>query len=401
MTQKSGSRGTFAEFKETLLAYTFGLGGLIAGFVLVSQLGLFDVSTWAIAVWPAILSAKGVISGLLSGRLGTALHLGTVYPRFFNNTKSFYKMIHTTVVLTLIVSAVMSLISIVFGLIFWGAMPENFLEIVLVVVATMTLGLGLSFVTTKVAFLTFKRGLDPDIVVYPIMATIADMFITLCYILILNVYFIYGLFGKSIIAIIVLFHIILVLYIIPKNYKEYDFRKNLKESLLTLLFVSVIVNITGTVLKSIRESLQNRVGEIITALPSLLAIIGDVGSVVGSTATTKLALGLLRPSFASLRHHARTVLSAWVASIVVFSFLAILSPLINGTLSISTFSNLISILIVANVIAIAGIVLLSFGISILTFQKGLDPDNFVIPIESSFADSLMTIALLLALVLMG
>ncbi|HEX9262479.1 MAG TPA: hypothetical protein VF893_08135, partial [Candidatus Bathyarchaeia archaeon] len=62
---------------------------------------------------------------------------------------------------------------------------------------------------------------------------------------------------------------------------------------------------------------------------------------------------------------------------------------------------LISILLIANIIAVAGIVLLSFGISILTFKKGLDPDNFVIPIESSFADSLMSIALLVALVLVG
>ena len=55
----------------------------------------------------------------------------------------------------------------------------------------------------------------------------------------------------------------------------------------------------------------------------------------------------------------------------------------------------------ANIIAVIGIVLLSYGISILTFQRGLDPDNFVIPIESSFADSLMSIALLISLVLVG
>ena len=85
----------------------------------------------------------------------------------------------------------------------------------------------------------------------------------------------------------------------------------------------------------------------------------------------------------------------------MFFVLAILSPAVNGTLSLSTFSTLISILLIANVIAVPAIVLLSYGISILTFQKGLDPDNFVIPIESSFADSLMSIALLAALVLVG
>ena len=85
----------------------------------------------------------------------------------------------------------------------------------------------------------------------------------------------------------------------------------------------------------------------------------------------------------------------------MFFVLAILSPAVNGTLSLSTFSTLISILLIANVIAVSAIILLSYGISILTFQKGLDPDNFVIPIESSLADSLMSIALLAALVLVG
>jgi mgtE-like transporter len=63
--------------------------------------------------------------------------------------------------------------------------------------------------------------------------------------------------------------------------------------------------------------------------------------------------------------------------------------------------SLFAILLVANAIAVAAIVLLSYSISILTFKRGLDPDNFVIPIESSFADSITTIALLVALLLIG
>jgi mgtE-like transporter len=128
-------------------------------------------------------------------------------------------------------------------------------------------------------------------------------------------------------------------------------------------------------------------------------MIGDVGSVVGSTATTKLALGLLRPSLRSIRNHARTIISAWAASIVMFVVLGFLAPALSGTFSLSNIVSLLIILLLANLFAVTGIVLLSFGISILTFQRGLDPDNFVLPIESSFADSLMTISLLVSLVI--
>jgi mgtE-like transporter len=400
VTHEGGSRSFFGAFKETLLAFTFDLGGLFAGFVVASQLGIFQLSPWAIAIYPAIVSAKGVIHGLLSGRLGTALHLGTVYPRFSKNTKNFYQLFSAIVVITLLISVVMSTISILFGSVFWGAALPDFLDIVSVVVATMSLGLLLSFLTIKVAFVTFNRGLDPDIVVYPIMSTVADVFITLCFVLILNMFFLFTFPGRYLIAAIILAHLVLVSYIIPKNFREKDFRRNIRESLLTMIFVSVIVNVTGTVLKNISSIVENR-KEVYTVYPALIDMIGDVGSVVGSTATTKLALGLLRPTLSSIRHHSQTVFSAWGASIIMFVTLAFLSPLVNGVLTLSTFTNLLFVLLLANVFAVAAIVLLSYAVSILTFQKGLDPDNFVIPIESSLADSLMSIALLIALVLVG
>jgi len=381
--------------------FTFDLGGLLAGFVVASQLGVFQLSPWAIAVYPAILGAKGVIYGLFSSRLGTALHLGTANLKFLNNTKNFHKLIHATIVTTLVVSVVMSSISVVFGTLLWGVTLENSLDIVAVIMSTMTLGLTFTLVTIKVAFVTFEKGLDPDITVYPIMSTVTDLFITLCYTLILNLFFLFSLTGKSIIIALIVLHLVSVLYILPKSFRAQDFRKNLKESLLILLLVSVIVNITGTVLKNISLILNNRGKEIYTVYPALMDTIGDVGFLVGSTATTKLSLGLLRPSLFSLRKHGKTILSVWSASILIFLVLAVLSPLVNGTLTFFTFSNLFFTLLVANVIAVIGIVLLSYGLSILTFQKGLDPDNLVVPLESSFADTLMTVALLAALVLVG
>jgi mgtE-like transporter len=206
--------------------------------------------------------------------------------------------------------------------------------------------------------------------------------------------------GKWLIAAIGLSHLLFVFYIFPRNMREPEFIKTLKESLATMMFVAFIVNITGTILKGISDFVEDR-KEIYTVYPALIDMVGDVGSVVGSTATTKLALGLLKPSFSSMRNHARNIFSAWTASIIMFAVLAILALSIHGMFSFSALSNLIPVLLLANVIAVAAIILLSFGVSILTFKKGLDPDNFVIPIESSFADSVTSVALLVALLLAG
>lgn len=356
------------------------------------------MTPWAIALYPAIVSAKGVIGGLLSGRLGTALHLGTIYPRFSKNTKSFYKLFEALIVITLATSVTMSLISFVFGTIFWGITVADFAAILAVVVSTMGIGLSLTLITTKVAFISFKKGLDPDIVVYPIMSTTADIFVTLFYVLILNLFF-FASVGKWVIALIAVGVFFVALRVLIRNLHEPEFLKTVRESLITMVFVAFIVNVTGTVLRGISQIVENR-KEIYVVYPALIDMIGDVGSVVGSTATTKLALGLLKPSFSSIRKHASSIITAWSASILMFCVLAVSAIFMTGNFSLPAFTNLLIILLATNIIAASIIILVSYGIAILTFKKGWDPDNFVIPIESSLADSVTSIALFVVLVLM-
>ncbi len=388
----------WAMFKETSLTFSFGLGGLFAGIMLASQLGIFSLSPWVITLYPIVISAKGVGSGLLSGRLSTGLHLGTIHPRFFGNTKSFYKLIEALIVLNLVTSVTICAISLVFGHLFWGITLADFPAILAIVVATMALGLLLSFVTIKVSFISFERGLDPDVVVYPIMSTVADIFITLCYIVVLNLFFI-GTLGQWVISLVCLVPVFLVFYILSKNLREVEFIKTLKESMVTMLLVAFMVNITGTLLLGISHFVAERL-EIYTIYTALIGMIGNVGSVIGSTATTKLALGLLAPSFSSMRNHAKNIFSAWTASILMFIVLAVLSLSIHGMVSFYSFYRLISVVLVANVLAVAPITILTYLVSILTFKRGLDPDNFVIPVESSLADSVTSLALFVALLLM-
>jgi mgtE-like transporter len=264
-------------------------------------------------------------------------------------------------------------------------------------VATLSLGLLITLITVKFTFISFKRSLDPDTIVYPAISTVADIVITFLYIAVLNLYF-SGSVGQWAIILFGLINVFLVLIILPRNFREAEFLKIVKESLPTMLLVAFMVNITGTVLKGIANLADGR-REIYTVYPAMIDMMGDVGLVVGSTATTKLALGVLAPSFSSIKNHAKNIFSAWTASLLLFAVLGFLSLAINGMLSLQGITNLLLILFVSNVIAFTVIVILSYAISILTFKRGLDPDNFVIPVESSLADSITTIALFVALLL--
>jgi mgtE-like transporter len=396
----TGLSTSFAEtFRETLLAFFFNILGLLAGFIVASQLGIFRLSPWAIAMFPAVLGAKSVIEGLLSGRLSTGLHLGIIHPRFLSNTKSYYKLLEALIVVTLVASVAMSAVSLLFGNLLWGMKLADFPALLTVVIATMAFGLSLFLVTSKVAFFSFKRGLDPDIVVYPVMSNVSSILITFFYVVALNLRFSTNSIGPWLIIGLGLFHLLLVLYILPKNLHEPEFIKTLRESLITMTLVVFIVIVTGTILKGINNFTGDRKSiYIYTVYPALIGLTSAVGSVVGSTATTKLALGLLKPTLSSMYHHAKNILSAWLASIIMFILVAVAALSIHGLLSLTLFLHLVSIMMIANAIAVGSIILISYAISILTFKRGLNPSNFVIPLETSLAGIMISVALFVALV---
>ena len=279
-----------------------------------------------------------------------------------------------------------------------GITVADFPAIVSVMVSTLAIGLLFSLVTIKVAFVSFKRGLDPDIVVYPIISTAAIIFITLCYIGVLNLFFFLPFFGRIAILAIGLTHVFLVLYLVTQDKQEPEFLKTIKESFIMLMFVAVILTLTGTVFKGISDFAENR-KEIYTIYPALINMVSNVGSVVGSTANTKLALGLLTPSFSSIKNHTKNITSAWAASLLISTVLALISLAINRVFPLSSVLNFMIIIWLSNIIAVIGIVLLSYGITILTFKRGLNPENFVIPIETAFATIITSIALLIAILL--
>jgi cation transporter-like permease len=124
------------------------------------------------------------------------------------------------------------------------------------------------------------------------------------------------------------------------------------------------------------------------------ARVGDVGLIVGSTATTKLASGTLSLSIASFKQHGMEIVSAWLASLILFILYGGIAVFMG---SIASAYILILQLLAANFIAIAVIVTLAFLIVIMTYQQGWNPDNFVIPIESAFADGLTPLPLFVVL----
>lgn len=380
---------------QSLLSFSFDIGGLLTGALLLLY---FDVLTineapWAIFLFPGILSIRGAVGGLFSGHLGTGLHLGTIKPSLTKNTKDFQVLLRVIITLALVSGVSVGTVTWIFGMFLWNAMIIDFIQLLMVIIATMALSVVfVSPLTIVFSVISFNRGLDPDIIVYPITSTISDIINTICYVLSFNLFFLFGFFGRSLVWILDIVFIVLVIYVIVRNLNETKFIKTIKEFLLTLMFVTLIANVTGSFLAKIS-------GKIIGVYPAIITTVGGVGSIIGSTVTTKLALGVAKPSFSSIKMHASEIGGAWLASIGMFVFYVILSSFSGGVKTVGDIIKFTIQLLTTNFLAVWVMVFISYAVAIFTFRRGWNPDNFVIPIESSLADTVTTIAALVALAL--
>jgi mgtE-like transporter len=129
---------------------------------------------------------------------------------------------------------------------------------------------------------------------------------------------------------------------------------------------------------------------------ALIDTVGDVGSIIGSTATTKMALGVMETRFSAITTHWLEIGSAWTASIIMFFLYTLTSGMVYG---LWRFPGLLMEALETNLLVVPIIICISFLTAIVTRRRGLDPDNFIIPIETSISDGLTTIGLLVAITL--
>lgn len=147
---------------------------LAAGVVLLGAEDRLLANAWVLALFPVINAIGGNLGSVLGSRLTSALHLGS-----FSTVRS--RELGTNLAATLLISGSM------FGaltLVVWAITPRLGLGgegVGLATTAALVLGCGafitlgaivLSLVT---AFVSFRRGLDPDDIVIPVVSTLADL----------------------------------------------------------------------------------------------------------------------------------------------------------------------------------------------------------------------------------
>lgn len=379
---------------EFLYPLSFNLLGILAGSIIARGYNLVEQVPWGFMVFPGLLSLRGAIGGMFAGRLSTGLHLGTVNTSIWDNTEYSYSLFSAIVTLTLISGVTLSFMSLVFGLLVLNLGILELGHLIGVVLASLAGSIVfISPITFLVSVESFRRGLDPDVILYPVISTTADVAITLTYIFMIWLSFRLAGIVLIVLSILALIAVSFRLYLQFKEDRVY--RETIREFLLTLVIVSVIVNVTGSGLESISKRIQ-RFPAVYASYPALIDTVGDVGSIIGSTLTTRLALGELELRKESLAYIMKEAVYPWAASAVLFIAYALISSAMYG---LDSLVFLTIRFLIMNVFVISVIIVIVLVTAWATYRRGLDPDNFIIPIETSLADTITTFSLLLVLMI--
>ena len=176
--KNSDSRSRIRKFwrEASLALLILVLGDAIAGSALGKSTDLFLSIPGLLILVPAVAEMRGNISGILASRLSTALHLGSILPKLRGNTIEFRDNVLATAVLSGITPIGVGLIAFIFSRLFAFDKSASLGVFILVAFSAGVISAALqTIITILFAFVTYKRGLDPDTVVFPILSSIEDI----------------------------------------------------------------------------------------------------------------------------------------------------------------------------------------------------------------------------------
>ena len=366
-------------FSQSILAFQADVLSLLPSVIFASSLPMLKEYPILIVLYPIFLSVRGALGGLLCGKLSTALNVGWVEPRLRGNTSYFWALVATQAPLSALAALIFTLIAVGIG--------GEFASLLIFTLSLSSLtALIMPLLISMVAFSTFNAGLNPDVVLYPITSSTSDLLVTMFFVILASCLITGLLTPLQVLSTLLL---ILVLASILKYWHVNAYRSTVAEGAASLLLISLIVTLTGI---GVRKLVDVAPRSVIASYAALTGLLGDAAGAFGSLITTRLAIGGLEHFKEDADRVVGEVIGIASAYGLMMSVFAV-----GGALAIGA-NPLPALLMVskAATLAITLGMLASLTIAVVSFNLGLDPDSYVIPLESCLSDLITTYSLLLA-----
>ena len=165
--------------KETLPSEIISIiGDIFAGIVLSLLILPFESFLALFLMIPALLSLRGNLSGPFIARTSRDLIIGDFSKR------SWIENVFATYILGLITAIFIGFFSIVINALFFKVVILSVVHFILLPILSIILTLSISIPTsTGLNYFAFKKGLNPNNIVNPIMTAIDDFATVACFFL--------------------------------------------------------------------------------------------------------------------------------------------------------------------------------------------------------------------------
>ncbi|MEN6329171.1 MAG: magnesium transporter [Methanobacteriaceae archaeon] len=373
------------------------MGDLIAGVLLSRMTHTLELLPGLLILIPGAIGMRGNIFGALGSRLGSNLHIGILSPELKRSTV-LYQNIISAMILTFIMSIFLAFMAKGFSMAL-GYDSISLVDFTIIsVLGGIFSGALLLPATILITIKSYENGWDPDNVTTPLIAASGDLFTLPSLLLAVQIllWIRNGFFDTILFLIFIIIGIIAFLVGIKG---EDNLKKIIRDSTPTLFLSSILGTTAGTILNSSFS--------VILSNPSILALVplfsgesGDLISILGARLSSGLHIGSIKSSFRPSEGALRNFGIITILALIIYPIIGILAHFASVLLGVKTvgLGNMVLISTLAGLLLTPFMLIIGFFLSIITYQRGLDPDNVVIPLSTSLTDPLANTFLIIMVI---
>jgi mgtE-like transporter len=152
------------------------VGGLFAGLVLSGMRAELRTVSGLLVLVPALLATRGNVYGAMGAKLSTALHQGLIDANPVPDDRRVYTAVSAAMLNGVAISVFAA--GVAYAVLVALARPRASLATLaaIALVAGLLSGIALTIIVVAAVFAGYRRGLNPDTIVGPVVTTTGDVF---------------------------------------------------------------------------------------------------------------------------------------------------------------------------------------------------------------------------------
>jgi len=360
------------------------LAAIVAGMYLGSVSDLLKIIPGLMVLLPPSINMRGSISGVLASRLSSSMHLG-VFEVVFKKGSVLGDNLRASFVVTVIIAFVLGIFADIICTAL-GISGLSFIDFVLIsVISGIVSGLIVMGITLLITLVSYRYGLDLDMIAAPTVTTTGDIVtiptLVLSAVLVMQM-------ADSLRILLGLALLLVCVGAIIKLRAASDLVKSISGELVPLLTPLCFVGTLAGLTYALDLDTFVAFAVFLILIPPFSGGCGSIAGILCSRLATGMHMGAIEPTLIPGREVISYFLVTYLYAIILLPLLAVAAhgaAILMG-LSSPGLQIMIIICIVSGLFVITVVTMIAYATASVSFCYGLDPDNFGIPVITGVID---------------